>query len=166
MSHEEEAQAYLKNAENRAVNLLSRREHSAHELAQKLRQRGFANEVIAKVLEKLQDNNWQSDTRFTASFVRSRISQHKGPNRIYAELNQKGITQEMAELAIEDEAVDWVKLAVELLVRKYPGPCLKIPTELAKRQRFLAQRGFTSSQVYRAIDQVESSDFTGWDTIF
>ena len=59
-----------------AMNALGRREHSSHELKQKLQQRfkEASLDEIDQVLGRLQSQNLQSDERFTEMFVRSRIN--------------------------------------------------------------------------------------------
>ena len=75
-----------------ALELLARREHSRRELARKLAARGFPSDVVSAVLDQLERTGALADARFTDSFVRSRIGKGQGPQRIRAELAQRGIT--------------------------------------------------------------------------
>ncbi|HVJ31411.1 MAG TPA: regulatory protein RecX, partial [Gammaproteobacteria bacterium] len=69
-----------------ALELLARREHSRRELTRKLAARGFSDDVVSPVLDKLERTGALADARFTDSFVRSRIGKGQGPQRIRAEL--------------------------------------------------------------------------------
>ncbi|HVL00870.1 MAG TPA: regulatory protein RecX, partial [Dongiaceae bacterium] len=76
-----------------ALQLLSRREHSLHELQQKLAGE-HAEEDLTAVLTQLVDAGLQSDRRFADVWVRHRSQQGFGPIRIRGELRQKGIASD------------------------------------------------------------------------
>lgn len=137
-----------------AIQLLARREYSRAELARKLQQKSFDDDDISTCLDALAESALQSDARFAESFVRSRISRGQGVIRIKGELRQRGVDGEtlMAALtAVEErESVDWFELARETLRRRFssPGDSSK---ERAKRERFLATRGFDFEQIRYAL---------------
>ncbi|MCC5902543.1 MAG: regulatory protein RecX [Halomonas sp.] len=137
-----------------AIQLLARREYSRAELARKLQQKPFEDDDITACLDALAEQALQSDSRFAESFVRSRIARGQGAIRIKGELRQRGIDQEtlVAALAIveEREGVDWFELARETLARRYISPG-ESPKERAKRERFLASRGFNFEQIRYAL---------------
>lgn len=132
---------------SRAVGLLARREYSAKELADKLT--ALADpEQVADVLQQLTDQGYQSDQRFTDSFIRMRIGQGHGENRIRFDLQRKGIAAELIAQCLEEQEADWFELALEQYRRKYrdttAGSDYK---ERAKRMRFMSQRGFSMDQI-------------------
>ncbi|WP_404376900.1 regulatory protein RecX [Vreelandella aquamarina] len=137
-----------------AIQLLARREYSRAELARKLRQKSFDDDDIAACLDALAEQSLQSDTRFAESFIRSRIARGQGVIRIKGELRQRGIDQETLTAALaaveEREAVDWFELARETLERRFSTPS-ENPKERAKRERFLATRGFDFEQIRYAL---------------
>ncbi|XQU09256.1 regulatory protein RecX [Halomonas sp. LY9] len=137
-----------------AIQLLARREYSRAELARKLQQRSFEADDIDACLDALAEQSLQSDTRFAESFVRSRIARGQGVIRIKGELRQRGVDQETLSEALaaveEREAVDWFELAKETLARRYDSPG-ETPKERAKRERFLATRGFNFEQIRYAL---------------
>lgn len=96
----------------------------------------------------------QSDARFAASFVRSRILRGQGVIRIKGELRQRGVDQETLNDAftavVESEHVDWFELARDTLSRRFTTPG-ETPKERAKRERFLASRGFDFEQIRYAL---------------
>lgn len=152
MSHAEEKdpRAQLR---YRAMDLLARREHSAHELLTKLTERlPEHSELIPEVLESLQRDQLQSDQRFTEAFVSSRIRKGQGPYRIRQELQQRGIQTAMAEQVLTDCGEDWFKLAADVVGRKYgQQPCDSFQ-ERARRSRFLQYRGFSGEQIQACFD--------------
>lgn len=148
--------------EFRAVDLLSRREHSEAELRRKLIHKGFAVDAVNVVLKRLQERQWQSNERFAESFFRQRVNQGYGPLRIRMEMSQKGLKDYEIEAVFTDFAPDWCELAKQRYQRRFSdatGNIAKLnqleAKERAKRQRFLAQRGFTAEQVYAAITAAE-----------
>lgn len=155
-----------KQIEERAVHLLSRREHSYLELKRKLVQKGFAGSSIESVLNVLENRGWQSDTRFTESFVRQRVMQRRGPIKIKTDLQQRGIDAQKTENALAAEEVNWKQIAVETLTKKFKNPAAGDLKMLAKRQRFLASRGFTPDHIRYAIDVTESEDWDWEQPIF
>lgn len=136
--------------EKAAVRLLARREHSRRELWHKLVQRGFDDAVIDEVLARLRDENWQSDERYAESYVRSRVERGYGPDRILAELRQRGVDESLAAWALDEVGADWAALARQQLYRHFSAP----PTdfdERVKRYRHLLNRGF-APELARSLD--------------
>lgn len=126
---------------------LARREHSQHELRQKLLAKGISEALIEPVLMRLQQEDWQSDARFAESFTRQRISKGYGPARIAYELRQRGVAN-VADL-LKDDNIDWDALLEQAYCRKYSASSVLSRKEWAKRSRFLQQRGFDSDMIKR-----------------
>ena len=137
-----------------AIGLLARREYSRAELSQRLKKKSFDNADIDECLDILLEQDLQSDARFAASFVRSRILRGQGVIRIKGELRQRGVEQETLNAAFaaveESEQVDWFELARETLARRFTSPG-ETPKERARRERFLASRGFDFEQIRYAL---------------
>jgi regulatory protein len=139
-----------------AVDLLARREHSRLELTRKLTARGFPAAVIAPVLDELERSGSLAEARFTDSFVRSRVAKGQGPQRIRAELAQRGIAD--ADAALRGAEVDWLE-SIRAVRRKRFG--LDLPRDYADRARqarFLQYRGFSSEQIRAALELDGDSD--------
>ena len=139
-----------------STRLLANREYSRKSLEQKLRQKGFSKSIAVQTLEYLTSNNWQCDQRFSESFVRSRINKGQGETRIRYELSQHGVNQQMIEQAFSCNSVDWQELCEQVCERKSNilSHTDKLKSKL-KLERFLKYRGFSSEQIYAAINKVE-----------
>jgi len=143
-----------------AMNLLARREQSARELREKLRRRFAAGELEAEtlepmidtVLEKLAQDNLQSDERFTEAFVTMRKRQGKGPLRIDQELRQKGVSAALIEAYLDSGDEDWWLLAQEVKAQRFGDGIAENLKDKARQVRFLQYRGFTSEQVRAAVE--------------
>ena len=76
---------------NKALDLISRREHSKKELKDKLLKRFEENDLINQVIEKLESNDLINNYRFAEMYVMSRKRKGFGPKKIAYELFTKGI---------------------------------------------------------------------------
>ena len=131
------------------MDLLARREHSAHELRQKLEKREFDRDEIELALEVLQQNNLQSDARFTESYVNPRTNAGLGPIKIAHELRQRGVDSVLVDDHMSALLNDWNELLERQRIKKYGQ---EIPTDYAqkmKQARFLQNRGFSPESVMR-----------------
>jgi regulatory protein len=144
-------------AYGKALGLLSRREHSQRELRRKLDRTGYDVDEATAALEQLQQQSFQSDTRFAALLVRSRVGQGQGPRRIVAELRTHGIADADARAAIEEEDVDWTALARQIYRRRFGAGSAADRQETQKRAAFLLRRGFDAATV-RAITHADDVD--------
>ena len=76
---------------NTALRILTRRDHSKHELSQKLAARGHAGEVIDKVISECERFDYINDERTVQVFIRRLQRKGYGRKRIQFELNLKGL---------------------------------------------------------------------------
>ena len=148
----------ITNVLHRAVDLLSRREHSAQELSQKLQKKGFGENDIELAIIRLQEENLQSDDRFTESFVNERIRRGHGPIKIMHELRQIGVAENMVENYVNAEEEQWLSLVQLQYQKKYANLKVRDYNEWSKRARFLQGRGFTSTQIRNAISSIDVLD--------
>lgn len=138
-----------------AMNALARREHSEHELRQKLKRKtasaGLNEALIDEVIEALLRDDLLSDERFAHMLCRSRFNKGVGPVRLEHELEQHCIPGEWAEAALAEYADAWVDNLRELNFRKYGEVPPQDYQAWSKRARFFQGRGFTTSQIQQAI---------------
>jgi regulatory protein len=134
-----------------AVRLLARREHSAEELQRKLLEKGYAEDDVAGVIERLTSKRLLSNDRFAASRVRHRAQGGQGPIRIRAELRQQGVADEVIDREIAGAGLDWDRLAGEVRRRRFGGAPPRSLAERAKQARFLQYRGFSADQIRAAL---------------
>ena len=134
-----------------AMDLLARREHSLEELRRKLKRR-FANEdLVEGELQRLKDENLQSDERYADGFLRQRSARGYGPRRVRHEMRQKGLSDTEISNAFDRVEVDWFALAAAVMSKKFGDiPVLEIK-EKARRIRFMQYRGFNSDHYQHLI---------------
>ncbi|OUR84712.1 hypothetical protein A9Q77_01270 [Marinomonas sp. 42_23_T18] len=137
-----------------ALNMLARREHSQHELKQKLllRFKDNPNEIDTVTTTLILDN-YQSDQRFCEAFIRYRQQKGYGKVRIASELRQKEVDSELMEECFTNADVDWFELALKLKINKFGEQVSKEFVIKSKQYRYLQYRGFSSDQINYAIQE-------------
>ena len=138
-----------RSARNTAMDLLARRDHSRHELQQKLKQRGFESEEIESALNYLQRENLQSDRAYAESYLRSRQQKGFGPVRIEYELRDRGVSETIISDCLQLAQDDWENVLNSERCKKYGLDIPKEYPERMKQARFLQNRGFSSEMVMR-----------------
>lgn len=135
-----------------AMNLLARREHSLGELRQELRRRFDDDQALDTQLQRLADENLQSDARFAQSFARLRAKRGYGPARVRQEMREKNLSDSDIARAFEAAELDWYTLAEEVYRKKFgePGPLDR--KEQARRMRFMQYRGFATDHYRHLVD--------------
>ncbi|MBC6905686.1 regulatory protein RecX [Saccharophagus sp. K07] len=146
----------VKQIYNFALGLLSRREHSHHELQQKLLQRFSSHaESIEQVLAQLADQGYQSDERYADAYIRGRRSKGYGDKRIAQELRLRGIESGLIEKTLSEHSVDehQDRSLFHVWNKKFKTP----PQDLREKSRqisFLRYRGFSMSEIERLFEQI------------
>lgn len=139
-----------------ALRLLARREHSRLELGLKLRQRRLPANIIEAVLDEYEREGWLDDGRFADVYARQRMDLGYGPLRILGELQQRGVNTGPEWLAAMTEE-DWCERAIHLRSKRFGLADLGEDWDEKVRQaRFLSRRGFSESQVERALEACEA----------
>ena len=135
----------------RALALLTRREHSRKELQRKLQARGVSVEQAQQAADALESAGWQSDARFAESLVRARASGGYGPGYIRAELATHGVGAEQIAAALENYEGDWIERAGDLVRRRFSLVGEGDRQARRKAADFLLRRGFSMEQVRGAL---------------
>ena len=135
----------------RALGLLTRREHSRQELTRKLTSRGVEPDDAHAVVDKLARSGWQDELRFAELLVRSRANTGYGPVRIRAELATHALSAEVIANALAGFEFDWSGNASDLLRRRHPAALSGDRGAQRKASDFLLRRGFGMDQVITAL---------------
>ena len=138
---------------NKALDILSRREHSSKELTQKLIKK-FDNEtLILEVTHKLIANNLLNDARFAEMYTLARKKKGFGPKKIFYELLTKGLLETDINVAIDDEG-EWDVVAKKVFKKKFPNGKSDDIKIAIKQKNFLINRGFS----FKEIESVFAND--------
>ena len=136
---------------NKALDLVSRREHSRHELMQKLNKR-FPETipVIEEALDKLELNNILDDERFVDMYLNARARKGFGPKKIEMELYSKKVDSILIGNAIEAYE-SWTENAENELKKKFKGIQPTDYKSKMKQKQFLFNRGYSTQIIERIL---------------
>jgi regulatory protein len=141
--------------ERLALKLLAVREHSRLELSRKLAARGFAEPEIAFALDRLTEQGALDESRLAEHYVRERADKGFGPLRIRRELKDKGLSDSAIAPHLASVADDWPARLALAHERRFGAALPSDPSseraELARRARFLEQRGFAPETIRRFL---------------
>lgn len=136
----------------RAVNLLSRREHSQAELRNKLLKAEFELNEINDTIDKLKKADIQSDARFAENYLRYRSQRGFGDVKIKLELKERGVDKDTISNAFKQAEIDWFELAITVRNKRFGEQVPDNHKDRAKQQRFLQSRGFTHEQINESLN--------------
>ncbi len=144
------------------MRLLGYRERSTHELARRLTDDGFPDQVARDVVASLEHRGLVDDARYAEQLVRTRAAAGYGSRRLLQELLDNGIERGEAE-ALLRESLSPSSEAERLraLVRARP------PTDRRTREsllRRLVAKGFPPGAVLDALNEVGElpEETSGW----
>ena len=140
---------------NKALDLLSRREHSIYELKQKLENRlkDLDKAELETTIQKLKDQNLLSDARFAAAVIKQKSSQGYGPKYIEMYLNSKNVSS--SEYDFESHNINWQKICEYQISKKLRSTEIDFK-EREKISRFLSNRGFNYEIIKSAFTNLSN----------
>jgi len=130
------------------MDYLARREYGVLEITRKLIDRGFDADAVEAAVTGLVADNLISDARFTEAFIHSRLQRGSGPQKVLAELRQRGIAEALVAVSMEAVADRWQVRVREVREKKFGAAMPPDFRERNRQMRFLQQRGFTQEQIY------------------
>lgn len=149
-------QALEKSLRQRALELLSKREYSAAELAQKLKTYVSEEDDLPALIADFQARGWLSDARYTEQMVHARQAKF-GAARVANELREKGVNDTLIAEAVAGLQESEVERARHVWRKKFKAA----PTtreEWAKQARFLQSRGFTFEVIKQILSRHAEDD--------
>ena len=138
---------------NKALELLSRREHSVYELKQKLKIKinDLQIDEVDEVIEKLKNQNLLSDQRFALAVIKQKSSQGYGPKFIELYLKNKFVSSN--DYDIYEQNINWVEICVNQIAKKIRSSSVSLK-EKEKISRFLSNRGFNYEIIKSAFNEL------------
>ncbi len=133
---------------NKALDILSRREHSSYEIKTKLKKFESNEKNLDELVTRLKDSNFINDERFASSFIKSKAQSGYGPLYINQYLSKKRIAPGLYDIYALD--IDWESICKDQFEKKRKGKNIN-PKEKEKILRFLAYRGFSYEIIKNAL---------------
>ena len=137
---------------NKALDILSRREHSSYELQAKLRRYEPDEKDLNEIIDKLKTSNFIDDERFATTVIKSKAQSGYGPSYISQYLLKKKIPSHLYDMYSLD--IDWESVCRVEFEKKRHGKDINFK-EREKILRFLAYRGFGYEIIKNALKEYD-----------
>ena len=152
--------AYLQLAQ-----LCARSEHCQHEMLEKMRKWGMADEAQARVMQRLVSERYVDDERYARAFVRDKIRYNKwGRRKVEQALWMKRIDDDIRERVLgEVDDDEYISVLRPLLKQKRRSTKAQSNYELnQKLVRFALSRGFTFDIIRQCMDgDIDDMEYEG-----
>ena len=145
----------LERARESAFRFLSVRARSRKELRARLKEKGFDNHVVNRVLDYLLERGYLDDASFARQWARNlAVNRLLGNRRIEMSLREKGIPAELIGEAIAGarEDISERKAIGRLIAKKGNSRKVTDPKELRRLGRNLVGRGFPPGLVFEILE--------------
>lgn len=147
----------LRKALNKAYRLLGVRSRSGREIRQKLRDKGIAEPVLEKAMERLAELNYLDDAAFACQWARNlAVNKLYGNRRIEMSLREKGISEAVVDAAIAQAREELSEQAAveRLIIRKAQRRRGDEGMDVKEKHRlyqWIVGKGFASDMVYERL---------------
>lgn len=146
-------------AKEAALRYLGRRDHASFEIEQKLKKKGFNEEIIESVLAELSDKDFLNDLNFSIKFISEKSELNRwGRKKIESELYKKGVQLKTIQQTLNSfyDNLSQDQICLDLVIkRKRHFLREEDPYKrLMKIFNYLAGRGFTSSDIKKAMPRI------------
>jgi regulatory protein len=168
LSDEEIASLRLADEKERAYELaldfLSYRPRSQAEVARRLRQKGFCEPAVERVLQRLSQAGLLDDQAFARYWIDNREQfKPRGIRALRQELRQKGVPDDVVDELVKD--VDETESAYRAVAQRVPGWQHLDPVAFRRKlSGYLQRRGFGYDAIREVWDRVmaerEEKDFS------
>ncbi len=108
----------VKRAKNKALWLISYRDHTEGELFSKLT-KDFSEEAAASAVARMKELNLTDDEAVARRYAEELHRKHQSPQNITYKLTQKGIQKELAQEIVDELSIDPVEEISALIEKKY-----------------------------------------------
>ncbi|MWN89257.1 hypothetical protein GQ597_00795 [Gilliamella sp. Pra-s65] len=153
---------------NKAVQLLAQRDHSSHELSQKITF-FFAKKLssldedyhdqLTKLKTEIQDvigycinQKWINDEQYIEKYIVMRANKGYGKYKIAIELKQRGLPTDLSHQLLQMSDINWGSIAHEQLLKKLKQIKPQNNNKKQKGIQFLIARGYTQDDIKTAYD--------------
>jgi len=143
-----------------ALRYIGRAMHSKKEVANKLASKGYEEDIITGVLNRLIEQRFIDDHEYATTLARQRMRMNKkGPLWIKRELTQKGISKDEIKSALDqfDES-DQLEQALALATKRWDLDKGDELVKLRKVMNLLQRRGYTMEVTQKVISKLKNTD--------
>ncbi len=151
---------HVQKAFQSAVNYLSYRIRSEHEIVSYLLEKEWEQAVVDEVIHKLRDYRYVDDEEYAKAFVRTQINvSKKGPDVIRTELFNKGISEKHQQLALSQYTSDLQRENAEEWASKTLNKSKGSMKEAKQKTiQFIVRKGFSMSLAKSVTEELAVED--------
>ncbi|MCF8346737.1 MAG: RecX family transcriptional regulator [Bacteroidales bacterium] len=145
---------------NKAARLCSSTEKCSYEISEKLAAWGLNEAETEKAVATLIKNRFLDDRRYATFFVKDKLKFNNwGKVKISYALRQKKIAPEIIDEALgtigQEEYDALLNKLIKAKIRSVGN--IQTASNKAKVMRYAAQRGFSSEDIYRSLEQLDEN---------
>lgn len=148
----------LHRAKEKAMWLISYRDHSSGELYDKLR-RDYPADISQRAVERMQELGLINDEAFANRYAQELHRKHTSPSAILRKLSEKGIPRENAQEIVDSLEIDPTE-EIEALINKKYLKSLSDEKGLRRTYAALQRAGYKFSDIKSVLSRyIERADF-------
>ena len=147
----------LRRAKEKALWLISYRDHSSKELYDKLR-KDYSEDAAEKALQRMQELGLINDEAFARRYAAELSAKHQSPQNIRYKLTQKGIDRDLCEEIIESLDID-PQTEIAALVEKKYARNLSDEKGLRRTVAALQRAGYRYSDIKSVLNTYIQDDY-------
>ena len=135
---------------DKALRYLQARPRSRAEIQKKLSWEEVPDDIIQKVIDKLESYHYIDDETYARDIIASAARKQYGAQKVRQELWRRGIPRAMSDRLLAEDPPDERSAAKNVLAAKYPAP----PADAREKKRcfdFLCRRGFSFDVAREAV---------------
>jgi regulatory protein len=142
-----------------ALTLLSRRDYTSSELADRLTDKGYEPAAVAGAVADLTSRGLLDDRRTAAAHVRRAAAiKGRGRVRISRELTARGLSRDIIDEAVSAVAREDELVAIRKILARKRWPANPSHLERQRMYRHLLGRGFPADLIGRALGRLDEDD--------
>ena len=153
MSESSDIQAeVIRQAEKKALKLLTISDRTEFQLREKLREGGFPPEAVDDAVEYVRSFHYIDDRRYAEAFIRSRKDE-KSLFELRMELRKRGVGEDLADEVLQEAEIDERAVISRLFEKKYASKDLSDPKIFERAFRYFGSRGFSYEDIKAAVTE-------------
>ncbi|MEH7126406.1 recombination regulator RecX [Bacillus sp. JJ1503] len=148
----------IRKAYNRAIQYLSKRMRSEKEIRQYLAEKDVDEMIIREVIHKLYEYQFLDDKEYAIAFVRTSMNTtDKGSRIIRGELREKGITEDLIDLAMKEYSYEKEFEAAKKLCEKFVQKNSRDSSRVMRQklEQMLYRKGYSMEMIQAAITETD-----------
>lgn len=146
----------LTRAKKYAAYSLGSRMYTCHEIEDKLRRKGYSQEIAEQVIEEFCRVGYLNDKTYAELYIVDSVNlNYKGMYRIKQELALKGVARSVIDRAAEETEADVYAKLCEYVKSHFADMEISDWKELERIKAKLARRGYSSQDIRNCFDDLD-----------